>query len=235
MNYIFDIDGTLTPSRGNIDKDFEEYFYQWMEGKDVYFITGSDKDKTIEQIGERIWEKATQCYQSCGNAVYQNGKLIHQLDFPITKELRILLNSFLVLSEWSGKYTTNIEERIGLINFSTIGRDCPQDAREKYYREEDERQGYCNTIMKQFPELEASVGGQISIDIHPKGKNKSQILEYVQGPVKFFGDKCNKGGNDYPIVEYLRTAKLGSYGAREYTIYEVKDWKDTNEKLIKHG
>ena len=91
MNYVFDIDGTLTPSRGKIDKDFEKFFLKWMKGKNVYFITGSDKDKTIEQIGKRIWKKATRCYQSCGNAVYENGKLIHQLDFPLTKKLNKLL------------------------------------------------------------------------------------------------------------------------------------------------
>jgi len=239
MNYIFDIDGTLTPSRGKIDANFEDYFYKWMTSKidnkdSVYFITGSDKDKTIEQIGIKIWEKATRCYQSCGNSVYENGNLIHQLDFPLTKRLNKLLNIFLKESPMYGTYTTNIEERIGLINFSTIGRDCPQKARKEYYEWDNlanERLKFCDEIMNNFPEVEASIGGEISIDIHPKGKNKAQILDYVTGPVVFFGDKCNKGGNDYPIVEYLRTSQLGSFGAREYTIHEVKDWKDTKSKL----
>ena len=235
MNYIFDIDGTLTPSRGKIDKEFEKFFLKWMKGKNVYFITGSDKDKTIEQIGKRIWKKATRCYQSCGNAVYQKDKLIHQLDFPLTKELDKLLNKFLEESEYSGTYTTNIEERIGLINFSTIGRDCPQDAREKYYKEEDERQGFCDEIMKQFPELEATVGGEISIDIYPKGKNKSQILDHVEGDITFFGDKCKEGGNDYPIVERLWNEFEEDFDSdknlRPYIVYEVAHWTDTQQQL----
>ena len=47
MNYIFDIDGTLTPSRLKIDPEFEQFFLEWMKDKKVYFVTGSDKDKTI--------------------------------------------------------------------------------------------------------------------------------------------------------------------------------------------
>jgi phosphomannomutase len=73
-NYVFDVDGTLTPSRLPIDKGFEKFFLKWMEGKNVYLVTGSDKDKTVEQVGERIWNKCTRAYQSCGNAVYENGK-----------------------------------------------------------------------------------------------------------------------------------------------------------------
>ena len=46
--------------------------------------------------------------------------------------------------------------------------------------------------------MEATIGGQISIDIYPKGKNKAQVLEDILGPITFFGDKCQPGGNDYP-------------------------------------
>ena len=54
-NYIFDIDGTLTPSRLPIDKEFKKWFINWCENKNIYFVTGSDKDKTIEQIGMDMW------------------------------------------------------------------------------------------------------------------------------------------------------------------------------------
>ena len=30
---------------------------EWMDGKNVYLVTGSDKEKTIEQIGIQIWKK----------------------------------------------------------------------------------------------------------------------------------------------------------------------------------
>ena len=33
MIYLFDIDGTLTPSRLRIDPEFEQFFLEWMKDK----------------------------------------------------------------------------------------------------------------------------------------------------------------------------------------------------------
>jgi len=134
MIYLFDIDGTLTPSRLRIDPEFEQFFLQWMKDKEVIFVTGSDKEKTIEQVGEKIWTRAQRIYQSCGNAVYQGAQLIHKNEFYLTAELKKLLLEFIMLSECPKKFDNHIEERIGLINFSTIGRSCPQVARNEYYQ-----------------------------------------------------------------------------------------------------
>ena len=225
MNYLFDIDGTLTPSRLKIDPKFEKFFLNWMKDKNVYLVTGSDKDKTVEQIGEKIWNSANRAYQSCGNAVYEGGELIRKNSFTLPPALAELLESCMAWSEWPTLYGTHIEERIGLVNFSTIGRGCPQEARDRYAiwdAKTRERETFCQLIEDKFPDLEASVGGQISIDIHIKGQNKAQVLEEIGGPITFFGDKCKPGGNDYPIVQNLK----------EYGVYhEVKDWKETWEIL----
>ena len=50
MKYIFDVDGTLTPSRKKIDPDFLIFFNSFALANEVYLVTGSDRDKTIEQI-----------------------------------------------------------------------------------------------------------------------------------------------------------------------------------------
>ena len=68
------------------------------------------------------------------------------------------------------------------------------------------------------------MGGEISIDIHPKGKNKSQILKDIKGPITFLGDRCEPGGNDYPIVEKIKD---------KHTVYNVKNWEHTYEILNK--
>ena len=233
MNYVFDIDGTLTPSRLPINKEFEKFFLEWMEEKNVYFVTGSDKDKTVEQIGEKIWKKATRCYQSCGNAVYENGKLIKQLDFKLDKDLKSMLTILQFQSDWTELYDNHIEERIGLINFSVIGRTCPQDARERYHKwdeENQERKTYCDIINSNFPKLEATIGGQISIDIYPKGKNKAQILDDLED-VTFFGDKCGFGGNDFPIVERLHVDRKLGKSNRRWVIHDVTGWEKTFEIL----
>ena len=232
MNYIFDIDGTLPPSRLRIDPEFETFFLEWMKGKDVYLVTGSDKDKTIEQVGEKIWTNAKRAYQSCGNAVYENGKLIEKKDFIPPTDLINMLHDYLRASDWQHHHGNHIEERIGLLNYSTVGRNCDQSSRNAYYdwdRISGERLMLCKMIENEWPELEASVGGQISIDIYPKGQNKAQVLGDILGPITFFGDKCQPGGNDFPIVERLK--QLNESTNLSCTIHEVKDYKDTWEVL----
>jgi len=228
MIYLFDIDGTLTPSRLRIDLEFEQYFLQWMKDKDVIFVTGSDKEKTIEQVGEKIWTNASRIYQSCGNAVYQGRQLIHKNHYDLSAELKKLLLEFVMYSECPKQFKNHIEERIGLVNFSPIGRDCPQEAREEYYKWDTkikERETFCRMIEEKFPELEATVGGQISIDIYPKGQNKAQVLDDLEGHIVFFGDKCEPGGNDYPIVERLE--REWEEGNRDRTIHRVKNYNET--------
>ena len=235
MIYLFDIDGTLTPSRLRIDPEFEQFFLQWMKDKDVIFVTGSDKDKTIEQVGEKIWTRAQRIYQSCGNAVYQGGQLIHKNQFDLDPELKKLLLDFIKWSDCPKQFDNHIEERIGLINFSTVGRSCPQEARDEYYDwdcRNKERETFCKIIEERFPELEATVGGQISIDIYPKGQNKAQVLEDLYGHITFFGDKCEPGGNDFPIAYELE--KQFEENNRQCVVHRVKSYKDTWNILKKY-
>ena len=228
MNYVFDVDGTLTPSRQPINKEFEEFFLKWMKGKEVYLVTGSDKEKTIEQVGEKIWTNCSRVYQSCGNAVYENGKLIKEKVFKLDDELRFELFTILAHTKIPEKWGNHIEERPGLINFSTIGRNIPTERRRLYVdwdNKHKERESICKQLTNKFPKLDASIGGEISIDIHPKGQDKSQIVDDLVGPVMFFGDKCEPGGNDYPIVVELE--KQFEENNRQCTIHKVNSWETT--------
>ena len=109
---------------------------------------------------------------------------------------------------------------------SVVGRNCSQKQREAYYewdKKNGERSFICQAINKMFPELEASAGGQISVDIHEFGKNKSQIRGKLEGIIHFFGDKTMKGGNDYPIASILEHPDK---------VFQVDDWEHTY-KLLK--
>tara|TARA_B100000700_G_C14869960_1_gene772913 strand:- start:251 stop:940 length:690 start_codon:yes stop_codon:yes gene_type:complete len=221
---MFDIDGTLTPSRLPIDKNFESFFKQWLLNKKTYLVTGSDKEKTIEQIGVDIWQSVTRVYQSCGNQIWQNGKLLKESDFHLHKKLKSKLDELLEFSVWKEKFGNHVEQRVGLVNFSIIGRNCTQEKREEYYKWDKihkERLKICEKIMSNFPDIEASIGGQISVDIYEKGKNKAQVLDDIEGEVCFFGDKMDKGGNDYPIAERLIKEN------RKHSLFKVKSPQET--------
>ena len=220
MNYIFDIDGTLTPSRLPIDPEFSVFFKQWIQNKNVYLVTGSDKEKTIEQIGINIWEAVSKVYQSCGNQVWEKGQLIREHSFYLSDKMKEELTFFLNNSSWLEKVGNHFEQRVGLVNFSVIGRNCTQKKREEYYlwdNQNKEREKICQYIMKHFPNIEAAIGGQISIDIYERGKNKAQVLDEITDEITFFGDKMNEGGNDYPIANRLQLEK------RPHTLFKVQN------------
>ena len=70
---IFDVDGTLTPSRLRMDNEFSKFFRNWIKDKKVYLLTGSDHDKTIEQVGVDIWREVTESHQCGGNVIFKSG------------------------------------------------------------------------------------------------------------------------------------------------------------------
>lgn len=228
--YVFDVDGTLTPSRLSMDLDFQRFFLNWMKGKKVVLVTGSDKEKTIEQVGEEIWKGVSACLQSAGNHVFINGFESYKLDWEPENRLLDFVRMAIKESPYHTKTSNFVEIRTGLLNISVVGRDCTQQQREEYYQwdlENGERAKIVNQINEGFPELEASSGGQISIDIHPKGRNKSQAKEWIlnrwsDATIHFFGDKMEKGGNDYDLAKVLD---------EPHQNHPVKDWKETYSKL----
>ena len=48
--YIFDVDGTLTPSRIKMNKEFKEFFLEWSKGKKYYLVSGSNIENMDEQV-----------------------------------------------------------------------------------------------------------------------------------------------------------------------------------------
>ena len=94
MIYIFDVDGTLTPSRNPMDKEFKDFFKKFIKKKRVWLISGSDKDKTIEQVGEDIWTNVERVYQSSGNQLWVKGELKYQYEFKTEDYLKELLEMF---------------------------------------------------------------------------------------------------------------------------------------------
>ena len=189
INYLFDVDGTLTPSRKPMVEDFKNYFKFWVStqqssGNKVYFITGSDYDKTVEQVGEDLWNLVDGSYQNSGNRLFCQGRLIFESEWEMPEDLESVVLTLIRQSHWYGTAENNIEHRIGMVNISTIGRDCSDKQRADYYewdKENLERETIADVINSNFEDIEAVIGGEISIDIYPKGKDKSQILGCLEG------------------------------------------------------
>lgn len=224
--FIFDVDGTLTPSRQTIDPEFKEFFKHFIRDNKVWLVTGSDYAKTVEQLGEEICESVVTVYNCSGNDVYFKGKRVNCKAFEAPKELYDLMNGWLQTSSFPLRTGNHIEERMGTINFSIVGRNCTLGERKLYIKhdlENRERESIAFQINLEFPTITATVGGETGIDIYRKGGDKSQILEDFDknDTIYFFGDKIEQGGNDWPLAKKLNQKRC----------FNVRDWRDTMERL----
>lgn len=228
--FVFDVDGTLTPSRGKMDYEFKAFFNTFCLVNDVYLVTGSDKEKTVEQIGE-TYNLAKVVYNCSGNDVYSAGVNVRSKDWTAPKELMDLMHGWLQASSFPLRTGNHIEERPGCVNFSIVGRNATLGERKLYIKhdiENKERESIAYQINLEFPEITAKVGGETGIDIYPTGWDKGQILNDFNDfdRIIFFGDKMEQDGNDYPLAKKLKHPSKA---------IAVNGWKDTWEKLKEYA
>ena len=227
--FIFDVDGTLTPSRKKIEHEFWAPFLIFCRHYDVYLVTGSDRQKTLEQLGLDICYTAKRVYNCSGSDAYEKDKNVYRDDWELPKDVEMHLNDELVFSDFPLRNGNHIEKRPGGINFSILGRHSDTMKGRKEYISWDkihgERDYIARRLLYNFPDLTVALGGQTGIDIGPKGADKSQILRDFSkdDEIHFFGDMMKEGENDYPLAKEVK--EMGGYP------HHVKDWKETRTLL----
>ena len=230
--FIFDVDGTLTPSRQQIDMDFAVFFTDFCAEHDVYLVTGSDREKTIEQVGEEIYSLSKRSYNCSGSDVWQGNENLYTSDWQIPKEAEDWLRAECRVSEFPLRTGLHVEKRPGMVNFSVVGRNATLGERKMYVEfdtETKERIRIARDFQMLFPAIQAVVGGETGIDIFPRGKDKSQIVDdFEQNDIlHLFADRMDTDGNDYPLKKVIIDNDLGM-------CYSVKDWKHTWKLLKEH-
>lgn len=235
---LFDVDGTLTKPRQKISKDFEEFLLEKVKKKcSIGIVGGSDFSKVSEQMGgDDVTDKYDFVFPENGLVEFKYGKLISKRSIQEEMgedKLQEFINfclGYLSKINLPLKRGTFVEFRSGMINVSPVGRSCSQKERDQfeiYDKEHRIREKMIAAIDKEFPEigLTYSIGGQISFDVFPKGWDKTYCLRHLEKEmfeeIHFFGDKTEKGGNDYEIFNDSRT--IG---------HKVTNPDDTKKQLI---
>lgn len=245
--YLFDVDGTLTPAKSKVDGKFKKTFLNWMRDREVYIVSGGSFVRLIDQLGTDIISSTQGVFACMGNIFYQRREqinnsgvdeweIIYENKFKTPKNLYRSLNSYVAKSSYHTKAGNHYELRVGMLNFSIVGRNATKKQRHEYEKfdgEHGERQRIVGKLRKKYPELDFVIGGAVSIDIFNKGNDKSQVipryfteaLKYNQ--IHFVGDRIPAPGNDHSLAAALREHPNGA-------AYEVKTWEDTAE-LLKTG
>ena len=227
---IFDVDGTLTPSRQTIDPEFSPLLWELTKSENVYLVTGSDRKKTLEQVTPEIYNSCKRVYNCSGSDVYEGDKNVYRDDWELPEKVERFLQDELDFSQFPIRNGNHIEKRPGGVNFSILGRDPdPFKGRDEYIKWDKihtERLFIAHRLRYQFLDITVALGGQTGIDIGPEGSDKSQILRDFSkdDEIHFFGDRMEAGGNDHSLGEAVK--EMGGYP------HHVKDWEDTRTQLL---
>jgi phosphomannomutase len=242
--YIFDMDGTLTPPRQQIEESTQHSLINLLEDKKaenhVAIVTGSDLNYMVEQcsslfeyihsLNTEVKERLT-LFPCNGTKKYTfsedstSYKLIEELDIKkfignesYTYLVRLIMQIQLRAISMQGligniPITGNfISYRKSMLNWCPIGRDCPLELREIFINFDNVNHireqlvyelEHCLYLSDLDDKIMIALGGQTSIDIYPYGWDKTKALKSYNlssfEKIYFFGDKCNKGENDFTI------------------------------------
>ena len=195
----------------------------------MYLVTGSDREKTLEQVTPGIYNLSKRVYNCSGSDVYEGDLNVYRDDWELPKDVERHLENELLFSKFPVRNGIHIEHRPGGVNFSILGRGstCFVEREEyiKWDAQTNERKEIARRLKLKFPELEVNIGGQTGLDLGAPGSNKSQILrDFRLGEeLHFFGDMMEEGQNDYALAKAVQD--------RGGKAYQVKDHTDTRTRL----
>ncbi|WUR04549.1 phosphomannomutase [Vairimorpha necatrix] len=235
--FLFDVDGTLTPSRCPATQDILNLLKNLRKKVKIGFVGGSNIEKQIEQVGDNCLSLFDYAFPENGLSFYKNGKLVEQeriIDFMKEDLYKKFVNfclSYLSKIDIPIKRGTFIEYRDSMINISPIGRNCSSEERLDFYnfdKKEKIREKMVEALRNEFDkdDMDFVIGGQISIDCFPKGWDKRYCLKHIKNEgirnVIFFGDMTQPGGNDYEIFRHPEVKGIRVSGPED-TIKKVDE------------
>ena len=109
-----------------------------------------------------------------------------------------------------------VSDRGSMINWSPIGRDASHEDRAAFALEDSDknlRKHLCDCLRVRLDDsdlrtTELALGGTTSIDIFPRGWDKTYALRHLDPKLEthFWGDKCEPRGNDHTLWKLLQPA-----------------------------
>jgi len=245
---LFDMDGTLTPPRKELDRDLVPALRELAKISEIGIVTGSDHNYVLQQMG-LLMENSEIRYKlhilPCNGTKYypppQAAAQSHELTFQknMREELGELQFSTImrfILQRQAQLHLYNIpmtghfvNYRGSMINWCPIGRNATDHDRKRFEEFDkldnsfrmNEIKGFEKFLLKtnMSDRLTIKLGGETSFDIYPKGWDKTFALQHFKDwECWFVGDRCGHNGNDQAIYERLRV-----HGRA----FEVKSTKDT--------
>jgi len=216
---IFDLDGTLTKSKSDLDKEMAKLIAELLQERYVAVTSGCSFHQFENQFLDKL-PKATNLsnlflFPTCSaSGYYYDAKKSEYYraytHIMPTRAVRQIIKSFeevfaeIRYSHPKRTYGPVFENRGSQLTFSALGQKAPLQLKRKWDPDQKKRLTIRRHLSPRLPNFEITIGGTTSIDVTRKGVNKTlcvrKLVERLQVNKKemlFVGDALFKGGNDY--------------------------------------
>ncbi|HKU81184.1 MAG TPA: HAD-IIB family hydrolase [Candidatus Tumulicola sp.] len=213
----FDLDGTLAPSKSQVDPEMAGLLGKLLEVVRVAIISGGDFPQFQKQVLAHLPPdgpldrlailptNGTKFFR------YEDGgwQKIYSEDFTPEQKAAILaaLQSAVAKSGYAAAKTWGpaIEDRGSQITYSALGQQAPLDAKKTWDPDFEKRRQIKAILDPMLPEFSVNLGGETSIDVTAPGIDKAygirKLRDLLGIPIEqmlYVGDALFPGGNDYP-------------------------------------
>ncbi len=223
---VFDLDGTLTKSKSDLDAHMARLLKELLLNKKVAIIGGGRYKQFQKQFLAKLKipkKQMQNLFLFPTNATafyrYRHGwKEVYAKTLPLALRKKILDGFRKAFKETKYAHPQKvfgrvIEDRGTQMTFSALGQRAPEPLKRKLKMEwekngSDPRPGIAKTLKKYIPSLELRLNGMTSIDITKKGIDKAYGIRQIEKQLNikrhemlFIGDAIFPGGNDYAVVK----------------------------------
>src|SRR5580700_1749666 len=213
---VFDLDGTLAPSKGMIDAEMGTLFTALLEVVQVAIIAGGSWDQFEAQVIARLPQDARlgnlSILPTSGTTFYQykdGWQKLYSEDLSDAQKQRIIaaLNAAVESAGFAATkiWGETIEDRGSQITYSALGQQAPLDEKSKWDPDFAKRQKIKAQLDVSLPDFSVRLGGTTSIDVTLPGIDKAygigklrDTLGVTIAEMIYVGDALFPGGNDYP-------------------------------------
>lgn len=216
---IFDLDGTLAPSKFPMTPSTASLVSELLRSVKVAIISGSGY-KEFETNFLSAMPNDTSGFAGLILLPVSGTRLLtwkgswceEYAEHLSPAEKETIMTSFNFALKASGytapakPYGQIIEDRGSQITFSANGQDAPLEVKSAWDPTGERREKIASLLRGKIPGYDVRVGGTNSIDVTKRGVNKAygirKLEEHLHMSVDkmiFVGDKLMPGGNDYPV------------------------------------
>lgn len=214
---VFDLDGTLAPSKSAIDAEMAQLLVRLLDAARVAVISGGGFPQFQAQFLANLPKDdrlaRLSLLPTCGTRFYRyeagDWALLYAEDFTPEQRARIETElqkavddaGFTVERTWGPQ----IEDRGSQITYSALGQEAPLEAKATWDPDFAKRKVIQALLAESLPDFSVNLGGTTSIDVTKPGIDKAygmyKLRDILGIPIEdmvFIGDALFPGGNDYP-------------------------------------